>query len=142
MGNTKGPRCIDTGLPCDTEHSTCDGRTQMCIASGPGEDMFESTKIIAERQFKKSYEMFSDQASYTELSGPVQFIHQWVDMSSYQVTLNTGSTVSTCKPALGYSFAAGTTDGPGDFVSGLLKDPSPEKEVCHAPKPILLGTGE
>merc|ERR1711970_1023994 len=155
--NTMGPRCIDTGLPCDTEHSTCDGRTQMCIASGPGEDMFQSTKIIAERQFKKSYELFSDQASYTELSGPVQFIHQWVDMSSYQVTLNNGSTVSTCKPALGYSFAAGTTDGPGefdftqgavtgnpfwDFISGLLKDPSPETEACHAPKPILLDTGE
>ena len=47
--NTMGPRCIDTGLPCDTEHSTCDGRTQMCIAFGPGKDMFESTKIIAER---------------------------------------------------------------------------------------------
>ena len=56
-----------------------------------------------------------------------------------------------------YSFAAGTTDGPGefdftqganttnpfwDFVSGLLKDPSPEQEACHAPKPILLDTGE
>ena len=56
-----------------------------------------------------------------------------------------------------FSFAAGTTDGPGefdftqganttnpfwDFVSGLLKDPSPEQEACHAPKPILLDTGE
>jgi len=129
----------------------------MCIAFGPGKDMFESTKIIAERQFKKSYELFSNQDTYTELTGPVQFIHQWVDMSSYQVTMSNGSTVSTCKPALGYSFAAGTTDGPGefdftqgavtgnpfwDFISGLLKDPSPETEACHAPKPILLDTGE
>jgi len=24
--NTKGPHCIDTGLPCDTNHSTCNGR--------------------------------------------------------------------------------------------------------------------
>ena len=24
----------------------------MCIASGPGNDMFESTKIIAERQYR------------------------------------------------------------------------------------------
>jgi len=155
--NTQGPRCIDTGLPCDTEHSTCDGRTQMCIASGPGKDMFESTKIIAERQFKKSLELFTNEEAYTELSGPVQFIHQWVDMSSYEVTLQNGSTASTCTPALGYSFAAGTTDGPGefdftqgvvtgnpfwDFISGLLKDPSPETEACHAPKPILLDTGE
>merc|ERR1719500_867173 len=155
--NTDGPKCQDTGLPCDIEHSTCDGRTQMCIASGPGKDMFESTKIIAERQFKKSYEMFSNPDMNTELSGPIQFIHQWVDMSSYQVSLSNGSMVSTCKPALGYSFAAGTTDGPGefdftqgavtgnpfwDFISGLLKDPSPETEACHAPKPILLDTGE
>lgn len=58
---------------------------------------------------------------------------------------------------MGYSFAAGCTDGPGafnfmqgtnetndfwDFVSGILKDPSPEQEACHAPKPILLDTGE
>jgi len=129
----------------------------MCIAFGPGKDMFESTKIIAERQFKKSYELFSNPENSVELSGPVQYIHQWVDMSSYPVNLQNGSVVSTCKPALGYSFAAGTTDGPGefdftqgvvtgnpfwDFISGLLKDPSPEQEACHAPKPILLDTGE
>ena len=27
-------------------------RTQMCIAAGPGKDMFESTKMIAERQYR------------------------------------------------------------------------------------------
>ena len=34
--NTKGPHCLDTGLPCDLEHSTCNGRTQLCVAFGPG----------------------------------------------------------------------------------------------------------
>ena len=34
--NTKGPHCMDTGLPCDLEHSTCNGKTQLCVASGPG----------------------------------------------------------------------------------------------------------
>ena len=29
-----------------------------------------------------------------------------------------------------------------DFVCGIIKDPSPEQEACHAPKPILLDTGE
>ena len=29
-----------------------------------------------------------------------------------------GSKASTCKPALGYSFAAGTTDGPGNVTYG------------------------
>lgn len=129
----------------------------MCIASGPGNDMFESTKIIAERQFRKSFDLFSNPENYTELSGPVQYVHQWIDMSSYSVNLPDGSVASTCPAAMGYSFAAGTTDGPGefdftqgattgnpfwDFISGLLKDPSPEQEACHAPKPILLDTGE
>ena len=48
--NLNGPKCIDTGLPCDFETSTCDGRNEMCQADGPGADIFESTRIIGERQ--------------------------------------------------------------------------------------------
>lgn len=155
--NILGAKCMDTGLPCDNIHSTCDGRTQMCVASGPGKDMFESTHIIAERQFTKSFELFSDAASFVEVNGPVSFIHQFVDMTDYDVLLEDGTTVKTCKPAMGYSFAAGTTDGPGefdftqgtnssnpfwDFITAFLKDPTPEQDACHAPKPILLDTGE
>ena len=36
--NLDGPHCMDTGLACDLEHSTCNNRTQMCIASGPGKE--------------------------------------------------------------------------------------------------------
>jgi neutral ceramidase len=58
---------------------------------------------------------------------------------------------------MGYSFAAGTTDGPGEFnfeqgtnssnpfwnfVSDILQKPSPQQIKCQAPKPILLDTGE
>ncbi|RYP14161.1 hypothetical protein DL765_006569 [Monosporascus sp. GIB2] len=68
--------------------------------------------------------------------------------------------VETCPAALGYSFAAGTSDGPGAFdftqhdgnpnttspvwrvVSGMLKEPSEEQKACHGPKPILLDVGE
>ena len=105
--NILGPKCIDTGLPCDVEHSTCNNRTQMCIAFGPGEDMFDSTKIIAERQFRAAYDLFGNVDSAETLSGPVSSVHQWVDMSNYPVTLPNGDNVHTCKPALGYSFAAG-----------------------------------
>ena len=28
-----------------------------------------------------------------------------------------------------------------DFIVGLLNEPTPEQEDCHAPKPILLNTG-
>lgn len=61
-----------------------------------------------------------------------------------------------CLPAMGYSFAAGTTDGPGafDFTQGTTSDnplwntvrdfiaePSPQDIACHGSKPILLCTG-
>lgn len=52
--NTKGPICVDTGNKCDFVTSTCDGDAATCIASGPGKNMFESTRIIAERIYNKS----------------------------------------------------------------------------------------
>lgn len=52
--NIAGPICTNTGLACDVTTSTCEGEAQFCIASGPGEDMFESTKIIAERMYSKA----------------------------------------------------------------------------------------
>ncbi|XP_076167554.1 neutral ceramidase [Ptiloglossa arizonensis] len=57
---------------------------------------------------------------------------------------------------MGYSFAAGTIDGPGSFsfeqgtktsnplwniVRNLLAAPTDEDVKCHGPKPILLATG-
>lgn len=81
-------------------------------------------------------------------------------MSNFTFPLANGTTVRTCPAALGYSFAAGTTDGPGAFdftqndsvssdanpvwavVSGLLKEPSQAQKDCQYPKPILLDVGE
>ncbi|XP_045606118.2 putative neutral ceramidase C [Procambarus clarkii] len=154
--NTEGPKCIDTGLPCDLVSSTCNGRVKNCIAFGPGKDMMDSTRIIGNNQFQKAWELYHDPAP-VKVSGPVQFAQQFIDMSNYTVNFSDGSSNTTCIPALGYSFAAGTTDGPGAFdftqgmttgnpfwnmVSGLLRTPSPEQVACHAPKPILLDTGE
>ncbi|CAL8087615.1 unnamed protein product [Calicophoron daubneyi] len=152
--NTAGPRCIDTGLPCDFVHSTCNGRTENCIAFGPGADMFDSTKIIAKMQFEKAWELFMN--AREELTGPLDFIHQFVNMTHVKVDYRNYSGY-TCKPAMGYSFAAGTVDGPGDFdftqgtkeptifwdlVRDLVKKPSPELIACQAPKPIILACGE
>jgi len=158
--NTKGPMCIDTGLPCDADTSTCDGRVETCIASGPGRDMVESTQIIGHKQYEMARGLFYDK-TYNLVSGPVDFIHQYIDMSNQTVTLQgrRGGTqkVTTCKAAMGFSFAAGTTDGPGAFdfsqsdttgnafwdaIRNLIKKPTPELEACHQPKPILLPTGE
>lgn len=61
-----------------------------------------------------------------------------------------------CEPAMGYSFAAGTTDGPGAFnfeqgtttpnkfwnvVRDFISHPTAEDISCQHPKPILLATG-
>lgn len=80
----------------------------MCRANGPGRDMFESTKIIGEKQFEKADSLF--QTASKKVEGPLGWVHQFVDMSAQQVLTEKGN-FSTCKPAMGYSFAAGTTDG-------------------------------
>lgn len=52
--NTKGPRCINTGEVCEDVSSTCKGEAKYCIAFGPGSDMFESTRIVAEKLYTKA----------------------------------------------------------------------------------------
>ncbi|XP_010712446.1 neutral ceramidase isoform X2 [Meleagris gallopavo] len=155
--NTKGPFCINTGESCDNPQSTCPvGGASMCMAMGPGTDMFDSTRIIAQNIYLKAKELYTSAAQ--ELTGPLLSAHQWVNMSDVQVQLNATHTVKTCKPALGHSFAAGTIDGVGAFnftqgsVEGdpfwdnirdqLLGEPSNETKACHQPKPVLFSTGE
>ncbi|NWR89734.1 ASAH2 ceramidase, partial [Furnarius figulus] len=155
--NTRGPTCINTGESCDNPQSTCPiGGAAMCMAKGPGNDMFESTRIIGQNIYLKAKELY-EKASQ-EVRGPLSSAHQWVNMSDVSVELNATHTVKTCKPALGHSFAAGTIDGVGAFnftqgsVEGdpfwdqirdqLLGEPSNETKACHKPKPILFSTGE
>uniref|UniRef100_A0A8C0TJC7 Neutral ceramidase n=2 Tax=Canis lupus familiaris TaxID=9615 RepID=A0A8C0TJC7_CANLF len=120
--NILGPHCVNTGESCDNANSSCPiGGSSMCMATGPGLDMFNSTQIIGRIIYERAK-------------------------------------VKTCKPALGYSFAAGTIDGFGsfNFTQGttvgdpfwdtlrdqLLGKPSEEIKQCQKPKPILLHTGE
>ncbi|CAF92687.1 unnamed protein product, partial [Tetraodon nigroviridis] len=155
--NTKGPHCVNSGLPCDYLNSSCPvGGTKMCQSSGPGADMFESTRIIGHNIYMKAKELYAN--AKEEVTGFLQSAHQWVDMSNVTIQINSTHTVRTCKPALGHSFAAGTTDGGGDlnFTQGsvvgdpfwdgirdaIVGKPSNETQECHQPKPILFSTGE
>lgn len=52
--NTNGPRCQYSRRDCDMDSSTCPGN-EACIASGPGQDMFESTRLIAEKLVSKAW---------------------------------------------------------------------------------------
>ncbi|XP_030266734.1 neutral ceramidase isoform X2 [Sparus aurata] len=155
--NTKGPHCVNTGLPCDYLNSSCPvGGTKLCKAFGPGEDMFDSTRIIGHNIYRKAKELYG--SAVEEVTGFLHFAHQWVNMTDVTVQINSTHTATTCKPALGHSFAAGTTDGGGDlnFTQGavegdpfwdgirdaLVGKPSNQTQACHHPKPILFSTGE
>ncbi|PBC34777.1 Neutral ceramidase [Apis cerana cerana] len=148
--NTRGPKCEFSGNNCSKQY-TCPGRKEMCFASGPGRNMFESTSIIANKMFKESWEVI----------GPLRVVHRYVNMVEqtaeyYNETTQRTETVRGCEPAMGYSFAAGTIDGPGSFsfrqgttsanpmwnvVRNLLATPTNEDIKCHGAKPILLATG-
>ncbi|ETE59986.1 putative neutral ceramidase C, partial [Ophiophagus hannah] len=112
--NTKGPHCINTGEPCENMGNYClIGGAKLCIATGPGTDMFQSTQIIGRHIYSNAKEIYTKASK--EIYGPISSVHRWVDMSNVTVQLNSTHTGKTCKPALGYSFAAGTMDGPGMF---------------------------
>ncbi len=100
-------------------------------------------------------------SSSTAVAGAtVKSFHFFHDMSFFNFSLADGTPVQTCPAALGYSFAAGTSDGPGAFdftqgdsgspnasplwavVSGFLRTPTAQQTACQAPKPILLDVGQ
>lgn len=95
-------------------------------------------------------------------SSAVTSFHTFKDLSdfTFRDPFKPDREVSSCAAALGFSFAGGTTDGPGLFdftqngtdgpsqsnplwylVRGLLHDPTPKQRACHHPKTILLDVG-
>lgn len=157
--NIRGPRCEKTGRECDIHTSTCPVKWDQCVSPGPGIDMFDSTRIIASRIYQTAWDLFNNDERI-EVKGPLKVVHQYRDMPSAveEIVREDGSveTVRGCLPAMGYSFAAGTTDGPGAFsfqqgtvtanqlwniIRDFLAKPTVQDEECHKPKPILLATG-
>lgn len=165
--NVLGAFCEDgTGSKCNFEDSTCNGRNEPCHGRGPNfrkEDQGASSCFeIGRRQYAAAAELY-DQMAFTSTGirgSAVKSLHTFQDFSSLTFPHPNGSLVSTCPAALGYSFAAGTTDGPGAFdfkqnntgspnanplwaaVRGFLHEPSKEQKACHHSKPILLDVGE
>ncbi|KAI5756031.1 hypothetical protein M8J77_021515 [Diaphorina citri] len=158
--NIKGPKCLLTGVDCDIDTSACPKQGDSCVASGPGRDMFESTRLIAERMYRKALELFENRQE--EVVGKLDYVHRYIkvpeETAEYRNPVSGNVTqVRGCLPAMGYSFAAGTTDGPGAFtfkqgttnpenplwnvVTNILATPTPDLIACQKPKPILLATG-
>lgn len=166
--NVLGAWCEDgSGEQCSFRNSTCsNGKSQYCHARGPffrvKDNGAASCYEIGKRQFEPARALYDDlDSTGTAVTGSsVKSFHTFQDMTNFSFPLANGSYVHTCPAALGYSFAAGTSDGPGAFdftqndpkspnaspvwrvVSGLIKEPTEEQKRCHYPKPILLDVGE
>ncbi|XP_055710331.1 neutral ceramidase-like [Phlebotomus papatasi] len=158
--NIMGPKCQYTGDSCDVLTSSCPANAGQCFASGPGTNIFESTKIIGDRIYQGASRLLRQQTGH-EILGEVNYIHQFVNMTQVKLKYVNPKTkaveeVRGCFPAMGYSFAAGTTDGPGAFdfhqgttsdnplwnvVRDFIAEPTKGDIECHHPKPILLATG-
>lgn len=162
--NVLGAYCEDgTGQQCRLNDSTCaNGRSQDCHGRGPffglNDGGAKSCYEIGKRQADGARSIL-DSASFTSLSGNVRSFHTFVDFSNYTVRLANGSLGTTCPAAMGNSFAAGTTDGPGalDFVQNdpgkpnnpfwnvvgsAISPPSKAQRACQYPKPVLLNVGQ
>ncbi|KAL9630810.1 MAG: hypothetical protein Q9164_006227, partial [Protoblastenia rupestris] len=165
--NVLGAYCEDgSGEMCTFNTSTCGGKSEPCHGRGPmfreKDEGASSCFEIGRRQFVGAKALYDkmDQIG-THVQGPaVKSLHSFQDLSNFSFVHPNGSTVHTCPAALGYSFAAGTTDGPGAFdfkqndpgapdanpfwavVRSALHEPSAEQKKCHYPKPILLDVGE
>jgi neutral ceramidase len=128
--------------------------------TGPGKNDVESTRIIGSRQARTAEKLF-DQATES-LQGPIDCRLTFVDFSQLEVVgeFTGAGTQRTCPSALGYSFAAGSTeDGGGHplfhegmkesnpFIDSMARNnfpgsaPTEELRRCQRPKAILLATG-
>ncbi|KAK8245095.1 neutral ceramidase precursor [Phyllosticta capitalensis] len=160
--NVNGAWCEDgSDQQCTLENSTCSGKAAPCHGRGPffglNDGGAKSCHEIGRRQYAGAKDLFSSMdSSGTAISGSVKFLHTFVDLDGYSFPLANGSYVKTCSAALGNSFAAGTTDGPGAFdftqndssnnpfwntIGGFLHKPSDEQRACQSPKPVLLDVG-
>ncbi|PSN72218.1 neutral ceramidase precursor [Corynespora cassiicola Philippines] len=161
--NVLGAWCEDgSNQQCRFNDSTCGGKSQDCHGRGPffglNDGGVKSCYEIGRRQYEGAKGILTS-TGLTSITGGVRAFHTFVDFSNYTFTLKNGSTVTTCPAAMGNSFAAGTSDGPGAFdfvqndpgapsnpfwnvVGSLIAPPSPKQRECQYPKPVLLNVGE
>lgn len=119
-------------------------------------DDFARTQEEGLAQFKKSMELFN--AAKINLQGSIDYRIAYLDMGNIKITNpdDGNNAATTCAAALGYGFAAGTSDGRGwdifhegdvkhlpfvDAVTSVIVKPTQADIDCHFPKPILLLTG-
>ncbi|KAL3477879.1 Neutral/alkaline nonlysosomal ceramidase [Aspergillus californicus] len=167
--NVLGAWCEDgSGEKCRYADSTCGGQSASCHGRGPFfQENDQGTKScfeIGRRQYaaaKELYGQMDTEAIGIRRSSQIGSFHLFenLDNHTFQSPFNS-STLTTCSAALGFSFAAGTTDWPGYFdftqndttpaernplwyiARAFLHPPTPEQKRCQKPKDVLLDVGE
>ncbi|ORZ15834.1 neutral ceramidase [Absidia repens] len=153
--NTLGSFCTGTTISCDGSKNDKCPTGSSCNGRGPGwkTSDYESNRIIGQQQSDKALELYEKQEN--QLNGIIDSRSKLFDISKMVIN----GTKKLCRPAMGYAFAAGTTDGPAlttlgfyqnmthgtlgwDIVKDILRTPTKEQTDCQQPKPILLDTGE
>ncbi|KAL4963557.1 neutral/alkaline ceramidase [Aspergillus stella-maris] len=167
--NILGAWCEDgSGEECLYADSTCGGKADQCHGRGPyfreNDQGAKSCFEIGKRQYsaaKELYSQMSTDAVAIRRSSEIRSFHLFENLDGYtfQSPFNS-STLSTCSAALGFSFAAGTTDWPGYFdftqndttpaernplwyvARAFVHQPTPEQQKCQEPKDVLLDVGD
>ncbi|KAL3451288.1 Neutral/alkaline nonlysosomal ceramidase [Aspergillus insuetus] len=167
--NVLGAWCEDgSGEQCQYSDSTCGGQASPCHGRGPffreTDEGAKSCFEIGRRQYaaaKELYEQMDSDAVQIRSSSQISSFHLFENLDGYtfQSPFNS-SILSTCSAALGFSFAAGTTDWPGYFdftqndttpaernplwyiARAFLHQPTPEQKRCQEPKDVLLDVGD
>ncbi|KAI9468209.1 Neutral/alkaline nonlysosomal ceramidase [Zychaea mexicana] len=155
--NTAGAYCSGTEIPCDGSLDTkCPGSSK-CFGRGPGWEVsdYESNRIIGKNQADMATKLFKEATH--KLDGPVDFRQKYWDITKAQIRKVDGTVGTPCRAAMGYGFAAGTTDNPAidgiyqnmthgtffwDLLKNIVKRPSKQQVECQAPKAVILDTGE
>ncbi|KAI8637597.1 Neutral/alkaline nonlysosomal ceramidase [Parasitella parasitica] len=157
--NTLGAFCTGTDTPCDgTRDSKCPNGSR-CVGRGPAwpKSDLQSNRIIGENQAFKALELYHAILSAQPVQGKVDFVQRYWDITKAIVKDQNGDQHKLCYPAMGYAFAAGTTDGPAlngfyqnttkgtfgwNLIKNIIQKPTETQKACQSPKPILLDTGE
>lgn len=185
--NVEGAWCEDgSNVMCTYSDSTCGGSSgsrarglsqglsrratgtnEACHGRGPffreKDNGAKSCFEIGKRQYTAAKTLYGQLGSGgTAITGSsdVRSFHVYQDMNGYTFPSPfNDTTLKTCPAALGYSFAAGTTDGPGAFdftqnatgpaaqnplwkvARAFIHQPTEEQEKCQGAKDILLDVG-
>lgn len=118
---------------------------------------FKRTKLAALKQYEKAKELYN--TAEEKVVGEIDYRQAYIDLSNIKLEKSTNGIERTSAAALGYSFAAGTTDGAGplpyffeqgkltgnpfiDMLTSIVSVPTDELIMLQFPKPIFLALGQ